>query len=358
MAGGTVTLAMVGDISIQREDPASIFTLGAEPLQKADIAFGNLEGPITNVGAPPEVKSMNRLQVVSDERMVEGLTYAGFDVLSLANNHSLNMGTEGMLRCVEVLDRAGIAHAGAGKNATEARRPAIIERNGTKVAFLAYTSVFWPPFAATDQRPGMATVRGITSYEPEARLMEVPGSAPIIHTFADPKDKASMQDDVRSAKAQADIVVVSWHWGLSGATGGGYGAGQIIAYQVELAHAAIDAGADLIVGHHPHQLEGIEVYNDRPIFYSLGNFALEFHSGKKRQTTAVATVTIRDGRIEEAGFIPYIINEHAQPLPAGPEDAKDVLDELVRKSKEFATEFHPSTGDVLILGSKVPVGVR
>lgn len=358
MPTGTVTLAFVGDNTVDRPDPTSIFALGSEPLQKADIAFGNLEGPITNVGKMPDVKAINRLQINPDERMVEGLVYAGFDVVSLANNHGMNMGAEGMLRCIEVLDRNGIAHAGGGRNFAEAHRPAILERNGTKVAFLAYTSVFWPPFSASKDRTGMATVRGITSYEPEARLMEVPGSAPIIHTSADPQDKAAMEEEVRAAKTQADVVVVSWHWGLSGATGGGYGAGQIIAYQVELAHAAIDAGADIIVGHHPHQLEGVEVYNGKPIFYSLGNFAFEIHGNRRKQTTAVAQVIIRDGRIEQAGFIPYVINADAQPLPASPEQAKDVLEEMQRKSKEFDTEFHPRTNDILVIRAEAPVAAR
>ena len=358
MATGVVSLALVGDIFLRREDPRSIFALGAEPLQQADIAFGNLEGPITNVGKVPEVKAINRLQFASPEGMVDGLVHAGIDVVSLANNHGMNMGAEGMLRCIEVLDRNGIAHAGGGRNSAEAHGPAILERNGVRVAFLAYTSVFWPPFAATDERPGMATVRGITTYEPEARLLEVPGSAPLIHTHADPKDKAAMQNDVRNAKEHADTVVVSWHWGLSGATGGGYGAGHIIDYQVELAHGAIDAGADVVVGHHPHQLEGIEIYDGKPVFYSLGNFAFEMHGGRRRQTTAVAQVLLRNGRIEEAGFIPYVINEEAQPLPASTSEAKDVLEEMQRKSKDFPTEFHSREKDVLVLRAKAPVAAR
>lgn len=261
----------------------------------------------------------------------------------------MNMGAEGMLRCIEVLDRHGIAHAGGGLDSAAARRPAVLDRNGTRIAFLAYTSIFWPPLAATDERPGMATVRVFTSYEAEARVIEMPGLAPIIRTHADPGDKALMQEDVRRARAEADMVVVSWHWGVSGA---------IVDHQLELAHAAVEAGADVVAGHHPHRLQGIEVYHDRPVFYSLGNFAFEIPEDLNwppRQTTAVALVAIEGRRVVRAGFVPYFINEHAQPLPASLEDAGQVQNEIARQSTEFGTKFYPQDGESLVLGARAAV---
>ena len=166
-----------------------------------------------------------------------------------------------------------------------------------------------------------------------------------------------MLNDVHQAKRESDVVVVSWHWGISSATGQGYRAGQVIDYQIALGHAAVDAGADLIVGHHPHQLEGIEVYKNRAIFYSLGNFAFDpYYGARHRQTTAVARCVIQDGLIQEANFIPYLINEGAQPFPAPPAEAKEVLEEIERKSEPFGTTFRPRTSDVLVL--ETPALVR
>ena len=192
-----------------------------------------LRGPSRTVGEVPDTKKAMRTQFRSGEETVHAYTRAGIDALSLANNHMMNMGPQGMLRCIEVLDAAGIAHAGAGRTIDAAHEPAVVERKGVRVAFLAYTCVFAPPFAAAADRPGMAKVTVGTSFEPQPRHLEVPGSPPIIRTHPDPNDTAAMVKDVRRAREQADVVVTSWHWGLSGATGGA-SAGKVLEYQVGL----------------------------------------------------------------------------------------------------------------------------
>jgi poly-gamma-glutamate synthesis protein (capsule biosynthesis protein) len=354
-----VTIALVGDLLVSRDDPESIFALCGPELRDADIAFGNLEGPVSDVGQPPETRATNAMRYVAGERMIAAHLAAGIDVVSMANNHSMNLGAEGLLRTIEVLDSHGIAHAGAGRNAEAAHSAAILERKEMRIAFLSYTSVAWPAFAATDSRPGMALVRATTAYEPDERIIEVPGAAPLIHTTPVKRDIEAMQADVRRARGEADVVVVAWHWGLSGMTGSSWRAGQVIDYQIEMGHAAIDAGADLIVGHHPHQLESIEVYNDKVIYYSLGNFAFEPGGGRNRQamataatrpptTTAIATCTVREGRIVDAGYVPYMIKATGEPYPASPDEAQQILDELRRKSREFGTEFREQDGRVVV----------
>ena len=343
MSDGEVTLALFGDLFVQRPEPESMFAHAGSYLREADIAFGNLEAMITDpkyLTAPQATTSF-----YSEERMLSAYTYAGIDGVGVANNHSMNQGLASLLRCLELLDGAGIVHAGGGRNIDEARSPAILERNGTKVAFLAYSSVFSPPFAATADRGGIATVRVATSYEPPARLAEVPGASPIIHTHADPKDVAAMQEDVARAKERADVVVASWHWGLSQATGGP-NAGKILESQVAMAHAAVDAGADLVMGHHPHVLEGIEVYDGRAVFYSLGNFAAERNTNSR--DTILVRCIIRDGAIQRVSFIPTRINEQAQPVPVDPEEGRDIVESVGELSAAFDTRFQVGESEVTV----------
>jgi poly-gamma-glutamate synthesis protein (capsule biosynthesis protein) len=188
-------------------------------------------------------------------------------------------------------------------------------------------------------------VRVSTSYEPPARLSEVPGASPIIHTFADPKDAAAMRADVAAAKRRADVVVVSWHWGMSKATGGP-NAGKVIEYQIAMAHEAIDVGADFVMGHHPHVLEGIEVYNGKAIFYSLGNFAFDLHMDS--QDTMMARCEIRNGAIERVSFMPTRINEQSQPVPIDPEAGQDIVEIVAGLSAEFDTRFEVGESDVTV----------
>ena len=353
MAISGVSLALVGDMFIQRQDPDSIFAHAASRLNEADIAFGNLEGPITDVGEVPDTKKTMRTQFRSGEETIHAYTRAGIDALSLANNHMMNMGPQGMLRCIEVLDAAGIAHAGAGRTIDAAHEPAVVERKGVRVAFLAYTCVFAPPFAAAADRPGMAKVTVGTSFEPQPRHLEVPGSPPIIRTHPDPNDTAAMVEDVRRAREQADVVVTSWHWGLSGATGGA-SAGKVLEYQVGLAHTAIDAGADLVVGHHPHRLEGIEAYRGKAIFYSLGNFAFDFYGGVAQQTI-IARCDVGEGKALRFSYVPVHINEEAQPVPCSTADGRDVAQSMEQMSEEFGTRFLAGEVDVEVeIGAAVP----
>lgn len=342
MAEQDVVMLLSGDLYIQRPEPESIFEYTAKQLREADIFFGNLEAAVTDRGKPTEAKPV--AQFKSEERVFPAYIHAGLDACGLANNHSMNYGPEGLLRTVELLDGAGIAHAGGGRDYDEAHRPGIVERKGNRVAFLSYSSVFVPPFAATKERGGIATVSVETAYQPQPRLSEVPGSPPIIRTFPDPGDAAAMAEDVRKAKQAADVVVISWHWGLSPATGG---AGEMVPYQQEMAHAAIDAGADLVIGHHPHMLHPIEVYKGKTIFYSLGNFAFDLFYGRK-QTTALARCVIRGGAIQEVGYIPAFINETAQPALVDTERGASVVSHVETISQKFGTQFKALEDRVIV----------
>jgi len=335
-------MLLSGDLYIQRPEPESIFEYTAKELREADLFFGNLEAAVTDRGKPTEAKPV--AQFKSEERMFPAYVHAGLDACGLANNHSMNYGPEGLLRTVELLDGAGIAHAGGGKDYDEAHRPGVLERKGNRIAFLSYSSVFVPPFAATRDRGGIATVSVGTAYQPQPRVVEVPGSPPIIRTFPDPEDAAAMVADIGKAKRNADLVVISWHWGLSPATGG---AGDMVPYQLEMAHAAVDAGADLVIGHHPHMLHPIEVYKGKAIFYSLGNFAFDLFYGRK-QTTALARCVIRDGAIQEVGYIPAFINETAQPMLVDTEKGASIVGHVENISQKFGTKFEVREHEVVL----------
>ncbi|MBI3964667.1 MAG: CapA family protein, partial [Chloroflexi bacterium] len=262
---GKLTLALVGDIYLTRSNPTSIFEPTLPALRAADVRFGNCETPISESGEPWPGKPIGNNCIKMAPEMVAGLKAAGFDAVGLASNHSLDFGAGAMLRTLEILDEAGIARCGAGKNLAEAHRPAVVTKNGVTIAFLAYCSVYMPGWEATENGPGIASIRVETAYKPHPRIHEQPGAPAITLNYPDQKDRDRMVADIRTAKEQADLVVVSYHWGVSERYR------HLVPYQVELGHAALDAGADLLIGHHPHMLQGVEMYKGKPLFYSLGN---------------------------------------------------------------------------------------
>jgi len=198
--------------------------------------------------------------------MVSALTYAGFHVVSFASNHTLDWGVDALLDTIDVLKQNGLAVIGVGKDIEEARKPLILERKGVKVAFLAYCSVHRPGYEATADKPGLVPMRAWSIYQPLEHQPGTPGVR--IRTFPDPGDLEAMEEDIRRARTLADVVVVSMHWGIH------FERATIAMYQRRVGHAAINAGADLIIGHHAHILKGMEVYKGKVIVYSMCNFAM------------------------------------------------------------------------------------
>ncbi|MFC1817100.1 CapA family protein, partial [Thermodesulfobacteriota bacterium] len=250
-----VKMVFIGDTFVQRPDPDSAFTPNSRLFKEADIVFCNLETVVADAKylSPHDRDRRPR----TDESILPAYPRAGINVMNLANNPSLYHGLDCFLRSLDVLDAAGVVHGGGGRNLAEARKPAIIEKNGTKVAFVCRASVCAVHAGATPERGGIAQFRIATAYEARARFNEVPGSPPIIHTIPNAEDRTALEEDIKLARQQADVVVVSWHWGVSPATGG---TGELVGYQTALGRFALDVGADLVVGHHAHVLQPIEVY--------------------------------------------------------------------------------------------------
>jgi poly-gamma-glutamate synthesis protein (capsule biosynthesis protein) len=236
----------------------------AAALQSADLCFAQLETTISERGAPvPNAK----LAMRAAPAMASAAKAAGIDVMSFAGNHCLDYGYEAFADTLQIAATAGIALCGAGATLDIARRPVYLDAAGARVALLARSSILPEGYAAETGKSGCAPLRAHTVYEQIEH--DQPGTPARVRTFADRHDLAQLLDDVRASRATADVVLVSLHWGI-------HMVPTLLAdYQREVAHAVIEAGADAILGHHPHLLKGIEYHRGRPIFYSLGNFAIE-----------------------------------------------------------------------------------
>ncbi len=316
-------------------------------LECADITFGNLEWPLT----APEAYDPTRLGRPKGHMQpsdAQALVRAGFDVVSTANNHMMDHGVEAMLGTLDILDANGIAHSGAGRDLAAAHLPAIVERKNVRVAFLSYTAVFLMPSHPLDEPPDlpqMATLRATTTYAIPHKLTDQPGSPPVIHSSAHPDDLAAVERDIRDAKRNAHAVVVSWHWGVSG------GYRHRTSYQEQVGRACVDAGADIVIGHHPHVLQGIERYKRGIICYSLGNFVFWRFTdpGPNHDPyTVVVDARIGEDGVRSCAFLPIVHNARWQPEAATGERAIGVLEMLRAGSRDLGSSFALRDGAIVI----------
>ncbi len=262
------TLLFVGDIMLSRKIGAIMaekndwtypFLEIKNVLKEADLVVGNLEGPISSRGT----KLGSIYSFRADPRAVAGLSSAPVGVVSLANNHVWDYGREALSETLDILKTAGIDYIGAGVDYVEAHQPVIRDVKGTKIAFLGYTNLV--PVGITGEK-----------------------SAPVV-AFLDLKQ---VVPDIARAKELADLVVVSFHWGDEYET-------KHNRSQEEIAHTVIDAGADLVIGHHPHVGQEIEEYHGGYIAYSLGNFVFDQNFSADTRTGLILEVTLKNKKIDQ-----------------------------------------------------------
>ena len=365
-----LTLCAVGDVGPDRKDPDSIFELAAPVIRKADISFCQLERIFSRRGSLQVQLQAHHSRV--DPKNASALTFAGFKVVSFASNHCLDWGNEAFFDTVDLLRGEGIYVVGVGKDIEEARRPVIVERKGSRVAFLAYNSALPRGYEADIGKPGCVPLRAKTFYE---QVDWQAGTPPKIITFTQHEDLEAMVSDIKKVRPLVDVVIVSMHWGIH------YVPAMIAMYQTEAGHAAIDAGADLILGHHAHILKGVEVYRGKVIFYSLGNFAFDVPAefvlndpGYKRmrqrypwevdpdyvgygypkdsRKTLLVKCLISKGQIQKVSFVPALINECGQPeiLRAGDDRFNDVVTymEYVSRDQKLNARFVVEGDEVVI----------
>lgn len=292
-SGGTsVKLIFGGDVMVARSvaekisgvgngDPRFPFWFIASTTRSADVAFVNSEGTISNRGK----NQGSAYSFRANPSVMEGFTFAGFDIVSLANNHIWDWGGDALKDTASNFKGVGIKTVGAGGDSVSANEPAIVSVRGIKIGFLGYTTLYPKSLEAGDDRPG-------------------------ISSFS--MDLASRA--IRDLKEKVDVVVVSMHWGDEYKTSSN---GE----QKRMARALVDAGADLVIGHHPHVTEEVEMYRspltgkESLIAYSLGNLVFDQYFSKETMESFLLEVKLDKHRILSVERIPVRLNENFQPVP-------------------------------------------
>jgi poly-gamma-glutamate synthesis protein (capsule biosynthesis protein) len=286
-------------------------------LNTSDAAFVNLETPLSERGDPRQEK---KYTFRAPPSTADGMFKEGIKVVSLANNHILDFGYDALDDTFSNLRAAGIAWTGAGSDSTSAQSPAVIHTPSGELAFLAFSNTFPKDYWAGKNRPG--TLFG----SPAAIKKTVP------------------------AALTAGPVIASFHWGQELMT-------EPKEYQIELAHLAIDSGASLVVGHHPHVTQPIEIYRGRPIIYSLGNFS--FGSYSKNAIVgimALATIT-SEGQCERLEIYPLLVDNTRvafQPLIIKGLEGQRIFDPLTAAIPPEAAEVNWDGDKGIIVPRPVP----
>jgi poly-gamma-glutamate capsule biosynthesis protein CapA/YwtB (metallophosphatase superfamily) len=369
MADNVIEVLVAGDVYPNVPDGLAAFRDLRELLAAADVVAANCEGAYSDRPAPsPSHKHM----MVSPPERGSMLGQVGFDVLSLANNHMIDGGYVALWDTRDLLARQGVATMGAGGNLAEALRPAIVERRGVRIAFLGFCSVFPVGYEARPNRPGIAAVRVRTRYDdPDPNFWE-PGIDPVISTEPVAADLAQYTETIAAVKRQADVVIVLNHWGYSSRL-------EILQdYELQLARAGIDSGADAVLCCHHHSLRGIEFRSGKPIFYGLGTLVHHLTTlyppsdeelGRRRRKfgsqahipdpafplfpfhpdarqTGLAVLDISADGIAQVGFVPALIHADGSTEPLSPGDprAAEVTGYLQRITADrgFATVLTPA----------------
>ena len=311
-----VELVAVGDIlldrgvarRIEREGAARVFAGVEDALAGADVTFGNLENPV----ASRCQRSRKKISFQARPGAADALRGAGFDLLSLANNHTLDCGESGLFETIDHLRARGLGWAGAGPTLAAAEAPTILSVKGIKIAFVAFTDV--EPLSG----PGSEVWRGV------ARA-----------------SKSALSRAVVASRERADVVVVSLHWGIEYAS-------RPSGRQRELAQAAVEAGADLVLGHHTHTLQGLQAFTHRSaagtrralVAYSLGNFVFDSPPSLGRRVVESVVLRCRLGKngLISAEVRPVFIEKYL-PRAAAPEEARSILARLGELSAELGTNL-------------------
>jgi poly-gamma-glutamate synthesis protein (capsule biosynthesis protein) len=312
-------------------DPA--FAAMVTELHASDLVIANLETPLSRRGHPvPKFRNLR-----SDPVVIDDVKALGVHAVTLANNHMLDYGPEALSDTLAACDGAGIPWCGAGRDIEEAFRPLTFDVRGCRVGLLNLATTVPMGFDAGPGRAGLAPLGVDFSLEIDAGFMvESPGAVPVVRTQVRPKEQEAVCQRIHRLKGECQWVVVSIHWGvpdfwLSPAQG------VLAEYQRPLAHAMIEAGADLIYGHHSHTLHPIEIYRGKPIFYSPGNFFFEFDMPRPymERRSFILTVALDDGFTPTLS--PLVHDEHGVPAAAVGPDAQAVWDRLHQLSQRFGT---------------------
>jgi poly-gamma-glutamate synthesis protein (capsule biosynthesis protein) len=345
----TATMILTGDVNLMNvSDPLVPFSLVRDELRAADVVFSNLECCLC---APPLGHSLDNEGFFADPVVAgEALKSGGIAAVGIANN--VNYGEAAITASIARLDTVGIPHTGAGANRALARAPVIIERAGRRFGFIQRSSVYWPTnHEAGANSVGIAVIRGHTAYQvpmhggrPPANR---PGLPPRIVTWADEQYLKWFADDIAALRTDADVVIASCHWGVGR---------EVLQYMTEIGHVAIDAGADIVIGHGPHYSLAVEIYRGKPIFYGLGSFS--FHTGHAGERHGdwlgmMVRIACDKARIDRVTFQFVRHDEHNRTLLRMLADERPAFDQLVRESAALEAELF-AEGDQIAVKLPAP----
>jgi len=341
-------LVMTGDLNLLGIDDPAVPFAKLDALREADIAIGNLECCLFD---PPQQREMMADDVSGYEGFYvpsaagQALKLGGYKVVGNANNQ--NYGAEAILASNKNLDALGIAHAGTGRNSAEARAPAVVTHNRLKVGFVQRTSQYWSNnHEAGARAPGVATLKAYTAYQPPYYKDNKippnrPGAPAKVITWTDPEYLAQFRDEIAALRRETDFVVSSHHWG--------YGE-EVLQYMKEIAHAAIDSGADVVMGHGPHYPLAIEVYKGKPIFYGMGSFCF-MRTNKKLHRGWIGMMpklALDDSRLSRVAFS---FVRQAEDTSIAVQDLareKEQVDRIARLSGELGTKGSVKGNDFVV----------
>ena len=412
-----MTFALAGDAIITRKlspyiDPEFLGLI--DIIRGADVAFTNLEVLLLDFSeAYPAVHS-GGTWISAEQAIAKELVWAGFDLVSRANNHTMDFMARGLRETSRALDGVGLLHAGAGENLAEARAPVYLETPGGRVAMISVSSTFSDEDMAGPQRgdmrgrPGLSPLRFTTTYEVNQETMDqlrsvaqaagiggqgegpggtqisflgndfLVGNDPGRHTRVHEGDLAEITAVVRDARRQADWVIISCHTHEN--SGNRHMPAEFL---VEFAHAAVEAGADIFVGSGPHVMRGVEIYQGKPIFYSLADFLFQnetltilpsdmydklglppsalpgevqdarirssqtggFPADRSIWESVVAVPTFIDGVLDEIRLYPITLGfglprpQRGRPVLANASDGRRLIEEIAGYSASFGVEI-------------------
>jgi poly-gamma-glutamate capsule biosynthesis protein CapA/YwtB (metallophosphatase superfamily) len=340
-------IILTGDVNLMNVDnPAVPFARVQDEFRAADIVFSNLECCLYE---PPRGHATESEGFFASPAIGgEALRRAGIAAVGVANN--VNYGDDAITASIARLDALGIPHTGAGANAAAARAPVIVERGGIRYGFLQRSSVYWPTnHEAGANSTGIPVIRAHTAHQvPMHKILrelpprDRPGIPPVIITWADPDYLRDFTDDIAALRAQADIVVASCHWGLHK---------EVLGYMREIGRAAIDAGADLVIGHGPHYSLPVEVYRGKAIFYGLGSFSFHTGHGGRRHGDWIgmmAIVTLAGRTVAGVSFRFVRHNVGNEAVLCRLADERAEFDDVRARSAQYRTLLDERDDEVVI----------
>jgi poly-gamma-glutamate synthesis protein (capsule biosynthesis protein) len=361
-----LTFLACGDVGPVHEPLDVLSELVRPTLAAADICFGQVERVYSTRGALQLHSGGSHTRLAP--HMASVFKDCGFNVLSVASNHAMDWGYDALEDSIATLRQVtGAQVIGAGRNLEEATRPALFERDGVRVAILAYCSILNEGYAAGKDKPGVAPLRANTYYKP---IDYQAGMPPAVISIPYEEDLRRMCENIADAKRNADVVIVSHHWGV-------HFIPRLIAdYQVATARAAFDAGADMIVGHHAHVPKAIGVHGGKTCFYSLSNFIMSMLGrsgqsgkdferkygieldpdypylayGKDAKLGLIAKALIDQDGVQRTSFLPVRIDTRYRPeiLRAGDARFDEMVAYMEWASRDFEHRFTVSGDEVIV----------